>query len=109
MPTGNDPKYVLKSSFLVSWKKKLIYKLHKSQCFLLALVPKTAWDASISTQDDAVKKKKKSAMNLCPVPSHTNYWVGQHVHSDFFHKMLPKHSNSPNDIFGRSNIHLWTN
>lgn len=59
MPTGNDPKYVLKSSFLVSWKKKLIYKLHKSQCFLLALVPKTAWDASISTQDDAVKKKKK--------------------------------------------------
>ena len=60
MPTGNDLKYVLKSSFLVSWKKKLIYKLNKSQCFLLALVPKTAWDASISTQDDAVKKKKIS-------------------------------------------------
>ena len=22
-------------------------------------------------------------MNLCPVPSRTNYWVGQNVHSDF--------------------------
>ena len=45
--------------------------------------PKTAWDASISTQDDVVKNKIKSDMNLCPVPSHTNYWVGQNVHSDF--------------------------